>query len=461
MCYMDFQNLVDMYEMAAAVLSVEKTPDGHWGEIRIVRANTQYKQIMGPNYHDDMIYSELIPAEHNFEDFCFRCAVQKQHLHSYVDTKAMDMWTDATYIPLSTEFDTEKLSYFLFHFEFTKAPDAERLSNISLETAPFVIQACLNLRGATNFYEAMNTVISDIQAKTESFCSCIIMIDKERNKYAPLCSKLSDPNLTINDFLPYLTPEVVFSWEETLKTTDCVIVKDDFDMDNLEKINPVWVKSLKSANVKSLILAPLMQGKKMTGVLFITNFNIEQIIQLKDFIELTAFFLSAEINNNNLMERLEYMSNIDTLTGVKNRNSMNARVDWHVNNSYSVKTPFGIIFADLNGLKQCNDNGGHEAGDKLLINAAKLLTKHFGEYEIYRSGGDEFVVIVQQCPKEEFEKKTEELRAESGYGSDVCLAIGTSWTTDGKELRYCMHIADEAMYADKKEYYRQHPNIAR
>ena len=76
------------------------------------------------------------------------------------------------------------------------------------------------------------------------------------------------------------------------------------------------------------------------------------------------------------------------------------------------------------------------------------MTKHFGEYEIYRSGGDEFVVIVQQCPKEEFEKKTEELRAESGYGSDVCLAIGTSWTTDGKELRYCMHIADEAMYAD-------------
>lgn len=458
---MDFQNLVDMYEMAAAVLSVEKTEDGHWGEIRIVRANLQYKQIMGPNYRDDMIYSELIPKEPNFEDFCFRCAVNKQHLHNYVDTKSMGVWTDATYIPLSKEYDTDKLSYFLFFFEFTKAPDVEKLSNISLETAPYVIQTCLNLRGASNFYEAMNTVISDIQTITKSFCSCIIMIDKERQKYAPLCAKFSEPNISINDFMPYLTPDVVFSWEDTLKNTDCVIVKDDFDMNNLEKINPIWVKSLRAASVKSLILAPLMQGNNMTGVLFITNFNVEQIVQLKDFIEITAFFLSSEINNNNLMERLEYMSNIDTLTGVKNRNSMNARVDWHVNNSYSVKTPFGIIFADLNGLKQCNDNGGHEAGDKLLINAANLLTKHFGKYEIYRSGGDEFVVIVQECSREDFEEKTAKLRAESGYGAEVCLAIGTSWTTDGKDLRYCMHIADEAMYADKKEYYRQHPDIAR
>ena len=67
---MDFQNLVDSYDMAAAVLSVEKKEDGHPGDIRIVRANEKYRNIMGPNYHDDMIYSELIPKEANFEEFC-------------------------------------------------------------------------------------------------------------------------------------------------------------------------------------------------------------------------------------------------------------------------------------------------------------------------------------------------------------------------------------------------------
>ena len=458
---MDFQNLVDSYDMAAAVLSVEKTGDGHWGDIRIVRSNAKYKQIMGPNYHDDMVYSELIPKEPNFEDYCYRCAVNKQHLHAYVNTKSMGVWTDGTYIPLSPEYDTDKLSYFMFYFEFTKGPEADKMSDVSMEAAPFIIQTCINLRGADNFSEAMDTVITDIQKRTESFCSCIIMIDKDRHKYAPLCAHFSTDEFSIDDFMPYMTPDVVFSWEATLNQKDYIIVKDEFDMEELAKINPIWVESLRAANVKSLVLAPLTQNKQMTGVLFITNFNIERIVELKDFIHLTAFFLSSEIANNDLMERLEYMSNVDTLTGVRNRNSMNARVDWHVNNSRLVHMPFGILFADLNGLKRCNDEGGHEAGDKLLQNAAELLKKHFGKDEIYRSGGDEFVVIVQECDKEVFEEKVKQLRAESGYGSGVCFALGYDWSTNVKDLRKCMHNADEAMYADKNEYYRQHPDIAR
>ncbi len=458
---MDFQNIVDSYGMAAAIMSVEKTEDGHHGDIRIVVANSMYKQIMGPGYHDNMIYSELITKEPNFEDFCYRCAVHKQHLHAYVDTKSMGVWTDGTYIPLSANVDDDKLCYFIFFFEFTKGPESEKMSDVSAEIAPFVIQTCVNLRGSENFYEGMNTVICDIQEKTQSFSSVIIMIDKEKQKYAPLCSKFKDDVATIENFAPYLTPDVVFSWEGTIGGRDQVIIKDDFDMDELEKINPVWVKSLRGANVKSLVLVPLSQGKKMFGVLFITNFNVEQVVELKEYLQLTAFFLSSEIASNDMMEKLEYMSNVDFLTGVKNRNSMNARVDWHVSGDKSVQAPFGVIFADLNGLKQCNDNGGHEEGDKLLKNAATLLKKHFDNNEIYRSGGDEFVVIVPKCSKEDFQKKVEDLRKESAYGSPVCFAIGANWSDGDKDLRFCMHVADELMYADKKEFYNHHPELAR
>lgn len=459
---MDFQALVDAQGMASAVISVVKTQDGHCGDIRIVRANAQYKQIMGEGYHDDMIYYELLPKEPNFEDFCFRCAVLKQHLHAYVDTKSMGVWTDGTYIPLSSDVDFGNTYHFLFFFEFTKGPEADRMSNnVSMETAPFVIQTCINLRGAANFYESMNTVITDIRDRTDAFCSAIIMIDREKQKYAPLCSKFSNDSITMDEFMPYLTPEVVFSWEDTLRSHDDIIVRDEHDMNELEKENPVWVKSLREAKVRNLVLVPLSQGKKMFGVLFITNFNPERIIEIKEFVELTAFFLASEIANNELMERLEYMSNIDFLTGVKNRNSMNARVDWHVNKDVQVRTPFGIIFADLNGLKQCNDTGGHAAGDKLLKDAALLLKKHFDNYEIYRSGGDEFVVIVPECEKAVFDKMVADLKADSSYGAPVCLAIGFDWSENPDDLRHCMHIADEAMYADKNEYYRQHPEKAR
>ena len=457
---MDFQELVDSNEMAATVMSVEKKEDGRYGEIRLVRANAKYKQIM-VGYHDDMLYTDLIPKEVNFEDFCYRCAVLKQHLHAYVDTQSLDVWTDSYYMPLSSASDTDKLCYFLFLFEFTKKPEADRMSDVSLQVAPDVIKTCVTLRGSDNFYESMNNVIVDIRKKTESFSSVIIMIDKEQRKYATLCSSFVDEGITIEDFAPYLTPDVVFSWEETIGKHDCIIIKDEYDMNELEKINPIWKQSLCDANVKSLVLAPLRHMNKFYGVLFITNFNVDRIVELKEFITLSAFFLSSEIANNDLMERLEYMSNVDVLTGVRNRNSMNARVDWHVNGNFPVRTPFGIVFADLNGLKQCNDSGGHTAGDELLKKAALLLRKHFGEYEIFRAGGDEFVVIVPSCAKEAFDERVQNLKADSGYGADVCFAVGSDWSEKQEDLRLCMHNADENMYADKSKYYEKHPETKR
>ena len=45
--------------------------------------------------------------------------------------------------------------------------------------------------------------------------------------------------------------------------------------------------------------------------------------------------------------------------------------------------------------------------------------------------------------------------------NDVSFAIGSAWSTESKKLRYCMHIADEAMYADKEEYYKRNPDKIR
>lgn len=457
---MDFQALVDSFSQAAVVISVEKKEEGMYGDIRFVAGNSGYKALQ-PNFYDNAIYSDIIPKEPNYEAFCYRCAVLKQHLHAYVDTKSMDTWVDGTYIPLDASVDTDRLSYMIFTFFFTKNPDAELMSDISMESASFVVQACINLRGADNFLVAMNKVIADIQEKTDSFSCVIFMIDEENDKFAPLCSKFRDDAAKIEDYTKYLTKDVVYSWLEMVKNRDAVFVKDEHDFEELKKVNPVWAESLKGAGVNNVVLVPLLQGKKIIGVLFVTNFNVEKFVEIKEFITLTAFFLSAEISNNLMLEQLEYMSNIDVLTGIKNRNAMNARVDWHISNKMQVRTPFGIVFADLNGLKTCNDNFGHQEGDKLLKNAANLLKEVFPDDEIYRAGGDEFVVIVAGAEKADFEKKVSEIKKKSSYGNDVCFAIGSHWTEDADKLRMAMHLADEAMYDDKDEFYKTHSDISR
>lgn len=373
----------------------------------------------------------------------------------------MGGWTDGTYIPLSTEIDEGNIHYFLFFFEFTKEPESEKMADVSMDSASFVIKTCVKLRSSNDFCSCMNSVIADIQEKTDSFCTSVVLVDSDRDKSAILCAKFKNDMATMEDFKDDLTHEVISTWEKTVGSHTDIIVKDEVDMQALAAVNPSWAASLRRAQVKSLILVPLRQLDKTIGYLFVTNFNTERLVEIKEVIEMTAYFLSAEVANNNLMERLEFMSNVDLLTGLRNRNSMNYRVDLFVSGERLVTSPFGVIFADLNGLKQANDTGGHIAGDALLKKAGNLLNEVFEKYEIYRAGGDEFVIIAPDCTKEEFEKKVAEIRKKSCYGSEVCFAIGSFWDEKGDNLRRDMHLADEAMYEDKNNFYKEHPDLAR
>ena len=199
---MDFQALIDSFSQAAVVISVEKKDNGKYGDIRFVAGNAAYVALT-PNFIPNSIYSEIIPKEPNYEDFCYRCAVLKQHLHTYVDTKSMGVWVDGTYIPLDASLDTDKLSYMIFTFVFTSHAEADRMSDLSMESASFVVQTCIKLRGADNFIEAMNSVVADIQEKTDSFCSVVLMIDQEKRRFAHLSSKVRNDEASFDDFLPY------------------------------------------------------------------------------------------------------------------------------------------------------------------------------------------------------------------------------------------------------------------
>ena len=158
-----------------------------------------------------------------------------------------------------------------------------------------------------------------------------------------------------------------------------------------------------------------------------------------------------------MVKRLEFYGFTDMLTGVKNRNAMNNRITDIVSGEEAVAVPFGVVFADLNGLKLMNDTHGHSAGDILLKKAGILLQEIFVEDEVYRAGGDEFVVITMDCPKEAFDKKVEALRANMDMSNDVSLAVGSYHVASGCDIRTAMRYADENKYKDKREYYLKHP----
>ena len=174
-----------------------------------------------------------------------------------------------------------------------------------------------------------------------------------------------------------------------------------------------------------------------------------------------SYFISVEISNQGIISNLETISTMDILTDVKNRSAMNLRVDNFVKGTEGIAAPFGVIFADVNGLEQVNEDSGHSYGDVLLKKAAELIKELFKKDEIYRSNGDEFVIIVPDCQKEDFDEKVNELKARSSYGSPVCLSVGSHWNEEGQKLRRSMHLADEEMYNEKARFYMEHQNLER
>jgi diguanylate cyclase (GGDEF)-like protein len=184
------------------------------------------------------------------------------------------------------------------------------------------------------------------------------------------------------------------------------------------------------------------------------------VTRIKETVELVSFFLASEVANHLFLERLEFLSNVDMLTGVFNRNCMNVNVD-----ELSLKLkinpkPFSVAFCDLNGLKSVNDNGGHSQGDKLLVYAADVLKEIFEGDKIYRAGGDEFVIISFDS-KNNFEKKLEILRERASDPDWLYFAIGYYHDEYNGKLRLAMRYADEAMYKDKDLFYEKYPEKRR
>ncbi|MCR5740758.1 MAG: GGDEF domain-containing protein [Lachnospiraceae bacterium] len=173
--------------------------------------------------------------------------------------------------------------------------------------------------------------------------------------------------------------------------------------------------------------------------------------------ELCSFLIASVIYNNQLLARLEVKSMVDELTQLKSRNALNERVEKYSSVDPGSSETIGVVFADLNGLKTTNDLKGHEAGDRLLVKAASLLKIGFGDWEIYRAGGDEFVILCPGVTEETMQNQLSDIRRLLESTSDVSFAFGTAYCRESQNIRQAIKMADENMYRDKENYYRDHP----
>ncbi len=146
----------------------------------------------------------------------------------------------------------------------------------------------------------------------------------------------------------------------------------------------------------------------------------------------------------------------DALTGVGSKYAFTRKVETvDAEIQKGTVKPFAIVVCDLNGLKQVNDTKGHEAGDAYIREACRLICGMYSHSPVYRIGGDEFVIYLQDADYD----RRDELLAELNRTSEANMADGNASVAAGmadyepgdQSIQDALGRADQRMYEQKRQ----------
>lgn len=308
-----------------------------------------------------------------------------------------------------------------------------------------VLNSCVGkLNSDTDIDVGINNLLATVNGYFQADRTYVFEIDPDRdvliNTFEYICGQEVSAQM---DNLQEVPVSVIKVWMQNFRQGRSYYMSDL----EQERGEPSY-EMLKAQQVWRLLAVPLMKGGAMVGFLGVDNPRAHY-----DDATLLAsiqFFVTNSLDRKKQQAYLEKLSYRDMLTGLYNRNRYIERLEAY---KQVQDQQIGAIYIDLNGLKKVNDEQGHRAGDELIVRAAGTIAGIFAE-DAYRVGGDEFVVILLDVSREDFARKTEQLRRQM-QKNGVDASIGGVWQASTENLENLLRRADENMYREKKRYYSQ------
>ena len=249
--------------------------------------------------------------------------------------------------------------------------------------------------------------------------------------------------------LQQLDLSLISDWLPFFEKNDCIIIDD---VEQLQKTNPAAYATLHAQEITSLIAAPIFLDNKLAGYIGIDNYDSEKIKNSSYLLLSMSIFLSYAIRHRNHVDMLHRLSYHDLLTNALNRNAFMDVLSQFRPGQYASA---GIIYIDINGMKEINDFYGHHQGDKILITTVAKVFNLFKPDELFRIGGDEFVIITYDLTETDFYEKFNLLRNIFCEKTNLpfSIATGSCWVKSPSDLNSLLQQADSAMYTDKTKFY--------
>lgn len=215
--------------------------------------------------------------------------------------------------------------------------------------------------------------------------------------------------------------------------------------------------------IRSILCAPLKIRDRVIGVIELLNTEIERSFDEDDLpiLGAVADFAAIAIDNAHNYKRVSELVITDDLTGLYNARHFQEVLEYEISRSMRYNTNVSMLFFDLDHFKIVNDNYGHLVGSRMISEVGRLIKEHIRTSDRgARYGGDEYVVILPNTPKDggmAVARKLLELlnrqpfTTDSGERISISASFGVAtFPEDGADRISLIRAADSAMYEAKE-----------
>lgn len=336
-------------------------------------------------------------------------------------------------------------------FDVTELDSEKKLLSNALSAEKMLMKCVLYLYDEKDVKHGLDLILKELGTTLEAKRTFIFEV--KNNKLSTTyewCAPGNKPKMLSHRNLDFST---IVPWLPTLKRGECIAFSNIDDA--IE--NGLLPSIFNNANLTSLVVAPLEKDGELVGFLGLESVAKERVSTIVPLLNTLRYFIMSTMRHIEDDQKLFSLSFEDKLTGLYNRNKYMKDIE----NIETCCNSVGVVYLDLNGLKEINDTHGHNAGDEAIKKCTSILPQIFPNADYYRIGGDEFVIMQSSVSKELFYKRLSALKKHFETHSVYKVAIGAGWSNPPVDIQTMLQSADKEMYEDKRRFYRTLENDRR